>query len=144
MLSALEEGKSILSRSLGQTQGSSDFLTPPDQPQFYLLSGSQGLYDVCGVPSEVDSGKVPLWAPSVSRQDPGEGWTRAAWVLLESILHIQLHLWSIGQGHWEWLWEFSWRLPPLWANSHHFSRTGLQPGLLSVQLLSACWYSCWL
>lgn len=88
-------------------------------------------------PTEVDSGKVSLWVPSASRQAPASRQDKGCLDVVGSILQIHLHLWSTGQGHWEWLWEVSWRLPPLWASSHHFSRTGLQLGLL----LSACWYS---
>lgn len=33
-------------------------------------------------PTEVGSEKVSLWVPSASRQAPGEGPTKAAWMLL--------------------------------------------------------------
>lgn len=77
---ALEEDKSIL-RRLGQTQGSSDCLTLPDQPQLHLLSGSQG--SCVEFPNEVVSGKVPASLGPLG-QHVGLGETKVGCVLLES------------------------------------------------------------
>lgn len=89
-------------------------------------------------PSELDSGRVPLWVPSVSRQTLG-GWDKDR-LCLVGVQNFRYSSTSkmYGQAQLDELWESLRRLPPLWAGarSHHSFWNRLHPGALTEFSLS--------